>query len=41
MQPLIFAEHVRQSVADFLATSFPGIKPGFENLMARFRRDGE
>lgn len=36
MQPLIVAEHVRQGIADFLATSFPGTTPGFEGLMQRF-----
>jgi len=36
MQPLILAEQVRQGIADFLATSFPGTTPGFEDLMERF-----
>lgn len=36
MQPLIVAEHVRQGIADFLATSFPGTTPGFDGLMKRF-----
>lgn len=36
MQPLIVAEHVRQGIADFLATSFPGTTPGFDGLMDRF-----
>lgn len=36
MQPLIVAEHVREGVADFLATTFPATTPGFETLMADF-----
>ncbi|WP_421794112.1 DEAD/DEAH box helicase [Hydrocarboniphaga effusa] len=36
MQPLIVAEHVRQGIADFLATSFPGTTPGFDGLTQRF-----
>ncbi len=36
VQPLIAAQHVRQSIADFLATSFPGTTPGFDGLIARF-----
>lgn len=39
MQPLIVAEHVRQGIEDFLATSFPGTTPGFDGLMQRFLAD--
>ena len=36
MQPLIVAEQVRQGVADFLTSTFPGTTPGFESLMQSF-----
>ena len=36
MQPLIVADQIRQGIADFLATTFAGTTPGFENLMRNF-----
>ncbi|GIK54203.1 MAG: DEAD/DEAH box helicase [Planctomycetota bacterium] len=36
MQPLIVANEVRRSVADFLATAFPSTTPGFQGLIERF-----
>jgi len=32
MQPLIVANEVRSSVADFLATAFPSTTPGFQAM---------
>jgi len=36
MQPLIVANEVRRSVADFLTTAFPSTTPGFQGLIDRF-----
>lgn len=36
MQPLILSQQLTQGVADFLATTFPSITPGFEGLIERF-----
>jgi DEAD/DEAH box helicase domain-containing protein len=36
MQPLIVANEVRRSVADFLATAFPSTTSGFQGLIDRF-----
>lgn len=36
MQPLIVANEVRRSVADFLSTAFPSTTPGFQGLIDRF-----